>query len=602
MTCYELRLRAACRRWRIAVLAVAIAAGSALAQPASDAEMPAPRPFATRHAYFMPAAFAELPGWADDDLQSAWQAFSQSCRALQGRSAWQQPCARAARLAPTTAALRAFFEREFTLYEIRDSAQSREGVVTGYYEPLLLGSRSRHGAFQHPVYGAPADLLTLDLRRWPQALRGQPTPARIEGRQVLPVTDGGAAPYLIDIAEPRFDERDKRLRLRLEGRRLLPYWTRAEIERGGLAQAPVLAWVDNAAALYSMQVQGSGRIRLADGRTLRLAYAEQNGHPFRPAIVAARDGTRRVRTRGVGDEVASISADADAAALEQALAAGAKPALVPPEAEAAVPGATAALAAASAPVVDAAAAAPAVDAATASTKAADEGRRREVDDAAVERVIELLAGGAGSAAAVTKTSMPTPIATRARIGKASGVTATAAAMPPAAATASGDDGALNRFAAPSAQALAAISADPSYVFFRELPEGRDSREGPIGALGVPLTAGRSVAVDPRTTPLGFPVWLSTSAGGVGVNRLVMAQDTGGAIRGAVRADYFWGFGAEAYARAARMKAIGRMWLLLPNAQRIAARDEAPRLRGAGAAQPAADCVVDDAELCVEDSP
>jgi 3D (Asp-Asp-Asp) domain-containing protein len=109
--------------------------------------------------------------------------------------------------------------------------------------------------------------------------------------------------------------------------------------------------------------------------------------------------------------------------------------------------------------------------------------------------------------------------------------------------------------------LSAISADPSYVFFREIPDGP---EGPIGALGVPLTAGRSVAVDPRTTPLGYPVFVSTSQPGRKgkLNRLVMAQDTGGAIRGAVRADYFWGFGADAYAQAARMKESGRMWLML----------------------------------------
>ncbi|MBK8337808.1 MAG: lytic murein transglycosylase [Sterolibacteriaceae bacterium] len=147
--------------------------------------------------------------------------------------------------------------------------------------------------------------------------------------------------------------------------------------------------------------------------------------------------------------------------------------------------------------------------------------------------------------------------------------------------------------------LSAISADPSFVFFREIPDGPD---GPIGALGVPLTAGRSVAVDPRTTPLGYPVFVSTSQPGRKgkLNRLVMAQDTGGAIRGAVRADYFWGFGADAYAQAARMKESGRMWLMLPNGQQIAARDQATRTRGAGSSAPTAECLVADPDLCVED--
>ena len=145
----------------------------------------------------------------------------------------------------------------------------------------------------------------------------------------------------------------------------------------------------------------------------------------------------------------------------------------------------------------------------------------------------------------------------------------------------------------------AISADPSYVFFREIPDGP---EGPIGALGVPLTAGRSVAVDPRTTPLGYPVYVFTGQPGRKgrLNRLMMAQDTGGAIRGAVRADYFWGFGAGAYAQAAQMKESGRMWLMLPHGQQVAARDQAVRTRGVGGGTSSLECVIADPDLCVED--
>ena len=109
-----------------------------------------------------------------------------------------------------------------------------------------------------------------------------------------------------------------------------------------------------------------------------------------------------------------------------------------------------------------------------------------------------------------------------------------------------------------------LNANPSFVFFRELP---DSGGGPLGALGVPLTAGRSIAVDPRAIPLGAPVFLSTTQplSEQPLQRLVMAQDTGGAIKGAVRADFFWGFGAEAGAQAGRMRQKGEMWALLPNA-------------------------------------
>jgi membrane-bound lytic murein transglycosylase A len=84
-------------------------------------------------------------------------------------------------------------------------------------------------------------------------------------------------------------------------------------------------------------------------------------------------------------------------------------------------------------------------------------------------------------------------------------------------------------------------------------------------LGVPLTAERSIAIDPRGMPLGAPVWLATTRPNSSetLNRLMLAQDTGGAIRGNVRADFFWGFGDEAGKKAGSMKQKGRMWVLLP---------------------------------------
>jgi membrane-bound lytic murein transglycosylase A len=90
--------------------------------------------------------------------------------------------------------------------------------------------------------------------------------------------------------------------------------------------------------------------------------------------------------------------------------------------------------------------------------------------------------------------------------------------------------------------------------------------GPLGALGVPLTARRSIAVDARFIPLGAPVFLATTFPNSlqSLNSLMFAQDTGGAIRGAVRADFFWGFGDEAGALAGRMRQSGKMWVLLPN--------------------------------------
>ena len=115
-----------------------------------------------------------------------------------------------------------------------------------------------------------------------------------------------------------------------------------------------------------------------------------------------------------------------------------------------------------------------------------------------------------------------------------------------------------------------LDENPSYVFFREVaapaPGSLDAMiDGPLGSLGVPLLAGRTIAVDARAIPLGAPVFLATTrpSSDAPLARLMLAQDTGGAIRGPVRADFFWGFGVEAGREAGRMRQQGRMWLLWP---------------------------------------
>ena len=107
-------------------------------------------------------------------------------------------------------------------------------------------------------------------------------------------------------------------------------------------------------------------------------------------------------------------------------------------------------------------------------------------------------------------------------------------------------------------------SNPRYIFFREeaLPE-QDTGLGPRGAQGVPLTAGRSIAVDPGSIPYGTPVWLSTPGPSVQLQKLVLAQDTGSAIVGAVRADYFAGTGPEAGALASKVNQPLRLWVLWP---------------------------------------
>jgi membrane-bound lytic murein transglycosylase A len=337
------------------------------------------------------ARWEDVKGWGADNLVEARGALIESCTVLARQPLWSAACEEARALPAENAALRAFFEARFRPWRVVNPDASTEGLVTGYYEPLLRGSRERSKSFSHAIYGVPDDLLVVDL--------------------------GELYPEL----------KNFRLRGRLDGRKVVPYWSRAELT----PQAPALAgkallWVADPIELFFLQVQGSGRVELADGRRVRVGYADQNGHPYQ--------------------SIGRWLVEQGELKLEQA-------------------------------------------------------------------------------------SMQ-------------GIQAWARANPKR----------LNEL----------LNTNPSFVFFRELP---DSGGGPIGALGVPLTPGRSIAVDPRAVPLGAPVFLATTLplSEQPLQRLVMAQDTGGAIKGAVRADFFWGFGAEAGARAGRMRQRGEMWVLLPNA-------------------------------------
>jgi membrane-bound lytic murein transglycosylase A len=121
-------------------------------------------------------------------------------------------------------------------------------------------------------------------------------------------------------------------------------------------------------------------------------------------------------------------------------------------------------------------------------------------------------------------------------------------------------------AAHPADAAGVMNQNPSYVFFRELA-GIDPNQGPPGSLGAGLTPGRSAAVDRSFIPLGAPLWIDTTdpIDGSRLQRLLVAQDTGGAIKGPIRADVFWGWGQDAETRAGKMRQQGAAFVLLPRA-------------------------------------
>jgi membrane-bound lytic murein transglycosylase A len=339
-----------------------------------------------------PVAFNVVPGWDRDDVREAWPAFLTSCEVMVKRAAWKEPCTVARTVdANNAGAIRKFFEAFFVPHQVFNPDGTDNGLITGYYEPLLNGARKRGGPYQTPLHRAPDDLLTIDL--------------------------GSVYPEL----------KNMRLRGKVVGNKVVPYPARAELTQSAAMSGNELVWVDNPIDAFFLQVQGSGRVQFADTReVVRVAYADQNGHPYR--------------------SIGRYLVDKGELTMDQASAQGIKAWL-----------------------------------------AANPKRQQEL-----------------------------------------------------------------------------LNANPGYVFFKE-EKLTDPRKGPKGALGVPLTPQRSVAVDPNFIPLGAPVFLSTTHPGSNapLQRMMVAQDTGGAIKNAVRADYFWGFGAEAGEKAGKMKQRGMLWVLLP---------------------------------------
>jgi membrane-bound lytic murein transglycosylase A len=204
-----------------------------------------------------PATFADLPGWTEDDQGEALAAFRASCARLRLKDPsaavarggaggtvadWLSACEAAEATAPGDA--RAFFETWFTPFAASDRGEA-VGFFTGYYEPMLDGSRRPSGRYGVPLYGLPSDLVTVDLGAFAADLEGR----SIAGR----VADG----------------------------RLVPYPERSAIVAGALdGKGSVLAWVDDPIGAFFLQIQGSGIVRLEDGTFLRVGYAGSNGRAY----------------------------------------------------------------------------------------------------------------------------------------------------------------------------------------------------------------------------------------------------------------------------------------------------------------------------------
>jgi membrane-bound lytic murein transglycosylase A len=188
-----------------------------------------------------PVSFAEIEGWAADDHAAAFAALLKSCR---NKSAGNLACKQALTLGEGVNRLtaRGFFETHYVPHRVEGVP---DGMVTGYYEPELAGSRERSGKFRVPVYGRPDDIVQVK----PDLLRALYNDSFSVGRR--------------------------------DGEDLVPYYTRAEIDGGALeGRGLELLYFDDPVELFFMQIQGSGRVRLTDGSWVRLGYAAKNGHSY----------------------------------------------------------------------------------------------------------------------------------------------------------------------------------------------------------------------------------------------------------------------------------------------------------------------------------
>jgi membrane-bound lytic murein transglycosylase A len=251
---------------KFVVAAVAIAASLSLApMPADGARtrhLPYPQlafPFVINGSQYAPLAWADIAGWNDDDHLAAYKAFRVSCKAIVAQIgpaadskalgiSLRDPC-RAARAAEITDSgrARAFFEQQFLPLQISRLGEDA-GFVTGYYEPIIDGSRTRTDVYNVPVYRRPSNLFVRGFKQDAVGLPNKGDVFRKIGR-----------------------------------RKLVPYYDRAQIEDGAIAGRGLeICWLKDPTDLLFAQIQGSARVRLEDGSTVRINYDAHNGYPYTP--------------------------------------------------------------------------------------------------------------------------------------------------------------------------------------------------------------------------------------------------------------------------------------------------------------------------------
>lgn len=267
-----------------AVLAACLGGGS-YTQPDVGIAPPAGRPLPYGHTHRLPGSdaayrvvsFQELPGWAAQPASGSLTAFRQSCTKLGARPEWAAVCRQAAATPSDPQAARQFFERYFTPWQVSQNGRS-DGTFTGYYEPVLHGDSRQSARARFPIYGIPADFVSVSL---PAHLKGSRATVRVNpaGNNSGVIHPQGQ--FTANLAHFPANERNSALKGRFEGGRFVPYFTRAQINGGALnGRAPILGYADDPVELFFLHIQGSGRIRTPDGRYIRLGFADKNNHPY----------------------------------------------------------------------------------------------------------------------------------------------------------------------------------------------------------------------------------------------------------------------------------------------------------------------------------
>ncbi|MDY0116944.1 MAG: MltA domain-containing protein [Sulfurimonadaceae bacterium] len=182
--------------------------------------------------------FNTLPNWESEEFEKALASFVHSCKSSKTRALYANLCKEAVGVKNP----KLFLQENFTPYKIE--SKENDGLLTGYYEPQLRGSKTKSEVYLHPVYEVPDDLITVDLS------------------SVYP------------------ELKNYRLRGRVEGSKLIPYYTRAQSDTKEI-DANIICYVDSKIEKFFLEIQGSGRVTLDTNETLYIGYANQNGHKYR---------------------------------------------------------------------------------------------------------------------------------------------------------------------------------------------------------------------------------------------------------------------------------------------------------------------------------